>query len=735
MRNQKWRGRVALLLCLAATGTAHSQCLSWTQPIQARLNAGFVYDSLRQQLVITGSWSPDGGELGDVWALQGGRFVQLNNAAPEASSPVLFFDQQRGTSILFGGLSGVYAPTLRDTWEWDGAGWRKLPVTAPPARYLSTAAYDRGRHIGVMFGGHVAETGSELGDTWIWSNGDWSQSSDAGPSARMQSAMAYDSQHHVCVLFGGNLSNGETYGDTWLFDGSSWQEVDAPGPVPRYSHKMAYDETRGRVVLFGGRHFSTSLADTWEWDGASWTRVATGAPSPGARTSHAMAFDPQLGGVVMTGGNLGVGGQTTDAWLWNGVAWTQLVTDVRPSVSEGSLAYDPNHGRALMFGGVSGSDYPSTLWSWDGGWSVLAQGGPPGRSGAALAYDPERDRLVMFGGQFWSDYRGDTWEWDGTAWQQFVVPGPSPRVSAAMAYDTHRHRMVLCGGYSGSLNMETWEWDGAAWTDLTDSNGNDGGMLPYVAYDDQRGVMVLSSAYANDRRTWERVDTSWFLRTSSGPDSCRAMTYDPSRGRVVACNWSGTCEWTGTAWSVITPSGVGAYPNGMFYDLARHRLTDPMCAPSEYITPDPWTLDPMQPPTITMQPVGAVACASHAAVFRVAASGPLLTYQWLRNGTPLSGQMGPTLVIEHPTLNLGLYSCVVSNGCGPVSSAQARLVRANDFDGDGNVSTDADIDAFFRCISGNCCPSCGGADFDGDGSPGTDADIAAFFRSLAGFGC
>jgi hypothetical protein len=58
-----------------------------------------------------------------------------------------------------------------------------------------------------------------------------------------------------------------------------------------------------------------------------------------------------------------------------------------------------------------------------------------------------------------------------------------------------------------------------------------------------------------------------------------------------------------------------------------------------------------------------------------------------------------------------------------------------DFDGDGDVGTDADIEAFFACLAGNCCPTCGPADFNGDGDVGTDADIEAFFRVLAGNPC
>ncbi len=58
-----------------------------------------------------------------------------------------------------------------------------------------------------------------------------------------------------------------------------------------------------------------------------------------------------------------------------------------------------------------------------------------------------------------------------------------------------------------------------------------------------------------------------------------------------------------------------------------------------------------------------------------------------------------------------------------------------DFDGDGDTATDADIEAFFACIAGDCCAACGSADFNADGDTATDADIEAFFRVMAGGTC
>jgi hypothetical protein len=60
-----------------------------------------------------------------------------------------------------------------------------------------------------------------------------------------------------------------------------------------------------------------------------------------------------------------------------------------------------------------------------------------------------------------------------------------------------------------------------------------------------------------------------------------------------------------------------------------------------------------------------------------------------------------------------------------------------DFNCDGDVGTDADIESFFSCLAGNCpsLPCTSTADFNADGDVGTDSDIEAFFRVLGGGAC
>jgi hypothetical protein len=77
------------------------------------------------------------------------------------------------------------------------------------------------------------------------------------------------------------------------------------------------------------------------------------------------------------------------------------------------------------------------------------------------------------------------------------------------------------------------------------------------------------------------------------------------------------------------------------------------------------------------------------------------------------------------------------NGNGVLNMSCTSSCGSADFNCDGDSGTDADIEAFFSCVAGNCpTPPCTStADFNDDGDVGTDADIEAFFRVLAGGNC
>lgn len=90
------------------------------------------------------------------------------------------------------------------------------------------------------------------------------------------------------------------------------------------------------------------------------------------------------------------------------------------------------------------------------------------------------------------------------------------------------------------------------------------------------------------------------------------------------------------------------------------------------------------------------------------------------------------LAIANANLNqTGGWAMGDVDGSGTITAADIAVINAcmgpvcgtADFNGDSDVGTDADIEAFFSCLAGSCCPTCfiGGADFNGDGDIGTDA--------------
>ena len=83
------------------------------------------------------------------------------------------------------------------------------------------------------------------------------------------------------------------------------------------------------------------------------------------------------------------------------------------------------------------------------------------------------------------------------------------------------------------------------------------------------------------------------------------------------------------------------------------------------------------PPFIITQPAPAtqtIVAGSNATITVVAGGDPVLTYQWRFNGANLAGQTAATLTLTNVQPGqLGLYSVVVSNPYGSVTSSNATL--------------------------------------------------------------
>ncbi len=291
---------------------------------------------------------------------------------------------------------------------------------------------------------------------------------------------------------------------TWTWTRSSFHPLSPTGFC------MGYDQARQRVVLFGGDRMSSNrkLDDTWEWNGSRWLD-RTGPIRPPGRAAAAMAWDPNTGKVLLFGGasdNILFG----DTWLWDGITWQQVQTPAAP----------------------------------------------PARWRHRLATDPVRRRIVLFGGSnavFATSGFQDTWEWDGQQWlQQFPATRvPAAREGHAMAYHAQTGRVAMFGGslglwgYNQFLPVE--EWDGADWVQVPITGGLNPGYVasPDAVPDPVSGGVLLLGLWNLGRTTgpWQQAQYRWsngrltaVTPTTTGPlrSNWDAVELDVARGELVA---------------------------------------------------------------------------------------------------------------------------------------------------------------------------------------------------------
>jgi hypothetical protein len=295
----------------------------------------------------------------------------------------------------------------------------------------------------------------------------------SSPGPRCCMAMAFDPGSSSTLLFGGvETFDNATYSavsDTWQLQGGQWSQLSlGTAPSPREGAAMVYDAATNTVVLFGGSTtlFGTccgDLNDTWVWNGATttWTQmVASGDPnSPPARRfdGQGLAYDPNTGTVVLFGGVTQAGTFLGDTWTWNGTAWTPQSPAASPSPRVGQGITTDAAGNVVLFGGGNSSGALADTWVWNGAtWQQqFPAASPPARSSHALALDAALNEVVLFGGYGFTD----TWTWNGTNWtQMFPSAAPHDRYAFGMDYDSAAQALVIFGGFSsGPALNDTWE--------------------------------------------------------------------------------------------------------------------------------------------------------------------------------------------------------------------------------------------------------------------------------------
>ena len=110
----------------------------------------------------------------DLWAWNGNAWRELAQGAATPSLRVaaaMTYDPLVGRMLLYGGaLEGDYHG---DAWWWDGTGWEAQAESAPGPRAFAGLAFDAARQRMVLSSGHDRPMAPPLKDTWEWDGARW----------------------------------------------------------------------------------------------------------------------------------------------------------------------------------------------------------------------------------------------------------------------------------------------------------------------------------------------------------------------------------------------------------------------------------------------------------------------------------------------------------------------------------------------------------------------------------
>ena len=269
------------------------------------------------------------------------RMLDTSATPPNGAVP-LAWDSSRGVAVAWTSNCG---PSPRaGTWEFDDDWDMVAGVGEPPTCDKGYLAFDACRNLIVQYGGAGSGDSPYEYDGTSWTVG------SRGPCNRDRHRIVGVPNRCTVFMFGGRVfcGGGLVTDVAYEYDGTSWTPHFPPTrPPARWNHAMAYDSLRNVAIVFGGFSGSVRLGDTWEFsfDTLTWSEVSTpSAPSP--RDWATMAYDPQLGATILFGGSDGT--FRNDTWMFDGCNWTEMTLATSPPASPAFLTYDSESKRLLL---------------------------------------------------------------------------------------------------------------------------------------------------------------------------------------------------------------------------------------------------------------------------------------------------------------------------------------------------------------------------------------------------
>jgi hypothetical protein len=521
----------------------------------------------------------------------------------------------------------------------------------------------------------------------------------------------------------------------------------------------------------------TVLGTIFEYDSGqyniyTWTRSGgahrLGVPAQGDGSLRISSDSTVIGHPGYNTENLG--GLTyghAQGWLDNALTrrWTQATGSVNLGVMPGgtSCDYTINTFRAMSrngqflvgagWRGGSGLCGPYKAWIYDSSahaFTVLPisisppPASAPSPNTSAWGVSDDGNTVVGYDENYPAGASGSTvrmasvWTKTGTTWSQPFHLDPNGGYAGCVSGNGN----VVFGNTSSTGGaVIRWVRNGASWT-MTNLGGSgtplrtniDGSkVVGEQFYWSNGGVPTDLTSYL----TSHGITMNSMTMQNPFGNAVQAMSDDGSKFLFYVLETHGACLGT--------------------YQVMLADLTNPTCVPPRI------NFSPVSQPVTT--PTSADYSYGVTSNAFVSGTWPL-TYQWQKQTSPGTwinltddscGQNNSANFDVHGSdtsqLRLGFlgafntwqgqYRCVVTNACGSATTGVAVIgpqlptCGSADFNCDGDIGTDADIESFFACLAGTCpaSPCTSTADFNGDGDIGTDADIEAFFRVLAGGTC
>jgi len=679
----------------------------------------------------TGEWSP----LATNRAFLPGALIQALAAMPN------------GDLVVGGDFEMTGTGPIRDFARWDGSNWSSVSnsasdisdlVVAPDGSLYAAGNFqtdNSGQRVARFEGPHWKSLGSGLPNTTdavvtsleVLPNGD--------------------------LIAGGYFTSigGIAAANIARWNGTAWHALGAGLPVQTLSCVALPD---GSLVASGGGWVgATYTTSIMRWNGSSWADIRAGR-----NTFLGWSLGVGSDGRAIMGGqpSLVPGGEVLrlDGAMWTTLGTSDDVVRVVHQTATGTLLAG---GSFLSFGAAPTLGIAKLNWS---GWSPVSVG----TNAPIRAYAAETNGGFIAAGEFTTI--GEVGlpanriaRWNGSNWSSL---GSGTNAAVLAVAETPEGGVVAGGVFTSAGGVAANRialWDGVAWSGL--GAGLNGTVFAVAVLPNGEivagGQFAVSGAAAvTNIARWS--EGAWQPLGTGVNGGVNALTVLPDGGLLVGGDFTtagGASAGRLALWREGTWSTFGTGLNGSVRAIS-HGCNGELFAAGNFSTAGGvsahriarWDGAAWRAMGVglnntvnglTVLPDGGVVAAG---LFTMAGGQPAAGIAlWERGGwSPLA------TVASSP----GAFYAVAATPLGDVvaggkfASVQGVISAfagtyhfgsSADFNRDGDTGTDADIVAFFACMSGARCATCRTSDFNADGDAGTDADIESFFRVLAGGSC